>query len=269
VLGPVEPEVIADIDAHGLDELWPDHQGRPWVRHQTGIGPEGYYLEKINGHCVFLREDNACAVHALLGGHRKPAFCREYPFTIVREPRGIALTVREGCGGSFESALDGTPLEEHAAAVIDLPRAYPVKTFGDHPVALLPGLGVSAEDWIHLEERICADILANDLQPDEYIASIRATMLRAVRREPPAPDPVAAMRSTGAMLQVYRMVLDRAVNEPGADPAEANFARQLRKVVVRALTALPQGVPSLDRAGRSYLYVAIYVRGNPLPRVGE
>ncbi len=223
------------------------------MRAQTGPGPEGFYLEKINGHCVFLRDDNSCAVHAELGGDRKPAFCREYPFTIVREPRGVVLTVREGCGGSFESSLDGTPLEEHAAAVIALPRAYPVQTFGDHPVALLPGLGVSAADWLHLEERICSDVLAEDFQPDEHIASIRATMLRAVRRDPPSPDPVTAMRSTGAMLQVYRMVLDRAVSEPGADPAEATFARQLRSVVVRALTALPRGVPTLDRAGRSYV----------------
>ena len=253
MLGPVEPEVIADIEAHGVDDLWPGHAGRPWLRHQTGLGPDGYYLEKIDGHCVFLRDDNSCSVHAILGGHRKPAFCREYPFTIVREPRGIALTVREGCGGYFESAVDGTPLEEHAAAVIALPRAYPVHTFGEHPVALLPGLGVSAEDWLHLEERVCAEIVATDAQPDALVAAVRATLMQAVRREPPTPDPLTAMRATGALLQVYRMVLDRAVDEADGDAAEVEFASRLRKVVVRAMTALPGGVPPLDRAGRDYV----------------
>ncbi len=244
---------MAGIEAHGLDTLWPDHNGRPWIRHQEGPGPAGFYLQKVDGHCVFLREDNACAVHAELGGHRKPAFCREYPFTLVREPRGVVLTVREGCGGYVESAVDGTPLEDHAAAVVALPRAYPVQTFGQHPVALLPGLGVSADDWLHLEERLCADILARDVQPDAHIAAVRATILQAVRRDAPAPDALTAMRATGAMLQVYRMVLDQAVAEPGADQAEVEFARHLRSGVVRAMTALPGGIPLLDRAARDFV----------------
>ena len=253
VLGPVEPEVVADIEAHGIDDLWPDHDGRPWIRQEKAANLAGYFLQKVDGHCVFLREDNMCAVHAVMGGHRKPAFCREYPFTLVREPRGIALTVREGCGGAFESSSDGTPLEAHAAAVIELPRSYPVQTFGENPVALLPGLGVSAEDWLHLEERICADILATDAQPDAHIAAVRATMLRAVRRDPPEPDPLTAMKATGAMLQVYRMVLDQAVSEPGADAAEVDFAKRLRTTVIRAMSALPAGLPLLDRGARDFV----------------
>ncbi len=252
-MGPVEPEVVADIEAHGLDDLWPDHGNRPWIRQERAANLSGYFLQKVNGHCVFLREDKSCAVHAVLGGHRKPAFCREYPFTLVQEPRGIVLTVREGCGGYFESAVDGTPLEDHAATVIDLPRAYPVQTFGKHPVALIPGLGVSPDDWLHLEERICADIVATDAQPDEHIASIRATMLQAVRRDPPEPDPLTAMKAMGAMLQVYRMVLDQAVRDASADAAEVSFAKQLRSVVIRAMSALPAGLPQLDRAARDYV----------------
>ena len=223
------------------------------MRFQQGPGPAGHYLEKTDGHCVFLREDNGCSVHAILGGDKKPAFCREYPFTIVNEPRGIALTVREGCGGFHESAVDGTPLEEHAAAVIALPRAYPVQTFGSKPVALLPGLGVSADDWIHLEERLCADILAHDRQPDAHIAAIRAITLRAVRRDPPPTDTLTAMRATGAMLQVYRMVLDRAMTETAGDPSEVAFAQRLRGRVIQAMTHLPRGVPPLDKAARDFV----------------
>lgn len=258
----MEPEVIAGIEAHGIDDLWPEHAGRPWIRHQAGPGPAGFYLQKVDGHCVFLREDNRCAVHGALGGHRKPAFCREYPFTVVQEPRGTVLTVRESCGGLPEASVDGTPLAEYAAEIIALPRAYPVQTFGDRPVALLPGLGVAADDWLHLEERLCANVLAHDRQPGAHVAAIRGILLRSVRREPAAPDALTALRATGAMLQVYRMVLDQAVNEPGADPAEVDFARRLRRQVVRAMTALPQGVPALDRQARDF--VSLLLRGQLL-----
>lgn len=252
VLGPVEPEIVAGIEAHGLDDLWPEHDGRPWIRHQAGPGPPGYYLQKVDGHCVFLMENNHCAVHAKLGMDKKPAFCREYPFTVVQEPRGMAITVREGCGGFYESAVDGRTLEEHAAEVLALPRAYPIQQFGAHPVALVPGLGVAADDWLHLEERICADVLSHDRQPDAHIAAIRDLVLRSVRREPPASDALTAMRATGAMLQVYRMVLDSAMQQDDADDAEVGFARRLRGHVLAAMTTLPRGIPSLDREARDY-----------------
>lgn len=249
----MEPEVIQALEAHGVDKLWPDRKGRPWATHQPGPGPEGWYLEKIDGHCVFLDDHNMCTVHGALGGAAKPAFCREYPFTVVKEPRGLAITVRESCGGFHEASVDGKPLEDHAAEVAALPRAYPVQEFGAQPVALQPGLGVSADDWIYLEDAVKKDILDHDRQPAAHIAAARARMLAAVRREAPDPQPLTAMRATGAMLQVYRMVLDQAVAQPDAVRAEVEFAQKLRGHVIRAMTALPRGVPPLDRGARDYV----------------
>ncbi len=254
--------MVAGIEAHGIARLWPDHNGRAWIRHQPGPGPEGLYLQKINGHCVFLQEDASCAVHAQMGAAAKPSFCREYPFALVREPRGIAVTVRESCGGYVESAQDGVPLEEQAAEVFALPRPYPMQVFGMQPVALMPGLGVSAEDWLALEERFVADVLANDRTPMAHIAAIRGVMLRAVRRDVPAPDPRRLTEATGALLQVYRMVLDHAVQDPSADAAEVAFADRLRVRVLRAMTRLPDGLPVLDAEARSY--VGLLLRGDLL-----
>jgi len=253
VLGPVEPEVVQAIEAHGVEKLWPDRAGRPWAKHLPGPGPEGWYLEKIDGHCVFLDDDKMCTVHAQMGPAEKPAFCREYPFTVVREPRGLAIIVRESCGGFHEASVDGQPLEDHAAEVAALPRAYPVQEFGGQPVALQPGLGVTAEDWLYLEDAVKKDILDNDRQPAAHIAAVRARMLAAVRRDDPTPDRLKALRATGAMLQVYRMVLDKAVAEPSADAAEVAFAKKLRGHVFRAMSALPRGVPPLDRSARDYV----------------
>ena len=55
------------------------------------------------------------------------------------------------------------------------------------------------------------------------------------------------------MLQVYRMVLDQAVSEPGADAAEVDFAKRLRTTVIRAMSALPAGLPLLDRGARDFV----------------
>ena len=253
MLGPVEPEIVQGIEAFGVDKLWPERAGRPWAKHQPGPGPAGWYLEKVNGHCVFLDENKMCRVHAMIGPADKPAFCREYPFTVVREPRGLAIIVRESCGGFHEAAIDGRTLEEHAAEVAALPRDYPVQEFGAQPVALQPGLGVTADDWIYLEEAVTKDIYENDRQPAAHIAALRARMLSAVRRQAPPPNRLTAMRATGAMLQVYRMVLDQAVSQTGADAAEVEFAKRLRGHVIRAMTALPRGVPPLDKGARDYV----------------
>lgn len=235
-----------------MDNLWPERAGRAWVRDGGPAGP-GLYLEKIDGHCVFLRPDNRCAVHAELGEDKKPAFCREYPFATVRTPRGTVVTVREGCGGIPETFESGTPLAEHAPAVVDLPRGYPVQQFGDKPVALLPGLGVSADDWLYLEDALQELAVKQTRQPAALVAALRARILTAVRRDPPAPDPVTALRATQALLQVYGMVLDQAMLDERGSDADRAFAEKLRAQVKRADTALPFGVPPLDASAQRYV----------------
>ena len=63
-LGPVEPEVVAALEARGASEL----AGRPdWASQEPGPGGEpGWFLRHVDGHCVFLLPDNRCAVVSCL-----------------------------------------------------------------------------------------------------------------------------------------------------------------------------------------------------------
>lgn len=257
VLGPVEPEIVRGIESFGVEKLWPDGDGRPWVVQQDRDTGEGAYLEKVDGHCVFLQPDGGCAVHAAMGAAAKPGFCREYPFTVMREPRGVSVTVREGCGGAAESSLDGRLLEDHAQEVLDLPRAYPIPTFSPKHVVLVPGLGVELDDWIVLEDALVNDVLEHDRQPAAHMAAMRALVLRSVRRPVTPPVPEKVTQATEALLHVFGLVLDDVLQNDGGSPAEQAFSRRLLGNVARARAMLPLGVPELDRSGRDFASLII------------
>lgn len=187
-----------------------------------------------------------------MGAAAKPAFCREYPFMVVKEPRGYALTVREGCGGVAESMDDGALLEDQAAAVLALPRHYPMVEFTSKRVELVPGRQVSRRRWLELEEELLADIADHDRQPADHVAAVRARVLGAAGRADPAPSAVRLGQATGAVLQVYGMVLDSLLSEEGATAAELAFTRRLHGNVARARAMLTLGVPALDESGRRF-----------------
>lgn len=251
-LGPVEDEVVAGIEAHGVDRLWPGRAGRPWQRQKSGPTGTGVFLEKVDGHCVFLQDDGGCAVHAALGAAAKPAFCREYPFAVVEEPRGLAITLREGCGGLAESMEDGALLADQAAAVAALPRHYPMLQFRPKKVVLLPGQSVPLKAWSKLEDAVLEDIAENDRQPGAHVAAVRARLLAARRQPDPPADPGRAAQATAALLQVYGMVLDTLLADEARPAAEVAFTRRLRAHVARARAMLPLGLPALDASGRRY-----------------
>lgn len=262
-LGPVEPEIAAGIEAHGIDKLWPGHEGRPWATRRSGPTGTGLFLEKIDGHCVFLQDDGGCAVHAAMGAAAKPAFCREYPFMVLKEPRGYAITLREGCGGVAESMDDGALLEDQAAEVLALPRHYPMVEFSSKRVELVPGLQVPRRRWLELEEALLADIADHDRQPADHVAAVRARVFSAVGRPDPAPSATRLAQATAAVLQVYGMVLDSLLADDGATPAELGFTRRLHGNVARARSMLTLGRPALDQSGRRFASLVLrnYILG--------
>ena len=145
--GPVEEHVVSGLMAAKIEDIWhPSRQG--WV--EKSVDGE-WFFKQVSGHCVFLREDNLCAIHDLLGESAKPWFCREYPFHLVREPRGVAVRVREDCGGYYKSFSSGHTVQDSAQALLSLPRIVPVQSILDRTIIIGPGLGVSAENWVEVE----------------------------------------------------------------------------------------------------------------------
>ena len=149
-----------------MAEQWPQPGSRGVDQSPNG----DWYFKHVSGHCVFLRDDNLCAIHHLYGESAKPWFCREYPFHAVREPRGFSVRVREDCGGFYKSFRTGQPIELQAEQVVSLPRRVPYQTILDRTIVIAPGLGVSAENWTTVEPMILDLIDASSSLPNAIIA---------------------------------------------------------------------------------------------------
>jgi Fe-S-cluster containining protein len=253
-LGPVEPEIIAGLEARDLATAFPALADRPFYARRPTADGDLFYLEKgEDGGCVFLQEDQRCGVHARWGAAAKPAFCREFPVAFIEDPRGLAVVAREECGGFHESHRTGAPLEEEAALALALPRTRPIPRFAPEAVAVLPGLGVGLPDWMLVEDELLAGITGADRQPGAHVAALRGRLFGALRRAPPPPEPLRFLQAVGAILMTFRIVLDHAMVDAAGSPADRAYAGELRRAVVTAMARLPDGVPPLAPDARAYI----------------
>jgi len=245
--GPVEPDIIAGLKAADIASKWPPAAERPW--HATQPGPDGepaIYLTNVDGHCIFLQDDQLCAVHRLLGGDRKPWFCREYPFYPVEDPDGrVSVAVRGDCGGLHESFEDGQPLTEQLPEILSLPRAVPRVRFDAPQVILLPGIAIPSPAWRQVEPHLL-DHLATPRAPEDAIASTRAHLFALIQRPEPTPDPAVYAGTMAAVLSMLQQ-------QPDPHPA-----------VAEALARWAGRIPPLTEAAHRYLL--LIARGSLLTR---
>ena len=211
-LGPVRPERIERMQALGVGELV---EGS-WFR----IDGRGAWLAQRDGACVFLRQDGLCSVHVEHGAEAKPVFCRTFPFHIVHHEGGPSVALREDCGGlahgetALVEQLDTVPADAYTHAF-------------QGPVEALPGVGVSADDWLALEPRLLAAI--QDRPWRENVAALRGVLFGALRRQPPVADPDVADAATRAVRDALAGMLGGRVRGEGwvdgfLDRVEADLA---------------------------------------------
>ena len=242
-LGPVRPERIERMEAVGVGKL----VDGPWLR----LDARGAWLEQRDGACVFLRRDGLCAVHVEHGAEEKPVFCRTFPFHVVHHEGGRSVSLREDCGGL---AHGETPLADQLA---DVPEDAYTHSF-QGPVQALPGVGVSAEDWLHLEPRLLAVI--EDRPWRENVRALRGELFRALRREPPEPDAATARAAAAAVAGGLAQMLGGRARGAGwvedfltrveddlaggeATPDDAYLAGVLRQQLVGKRVARHGGAP--------------------------
>lgn len=249
-----------------MRESWPPAAQGFAVRRPGPDGSPAWFLaRREDGACVFLDDDAGCAVHARHGPEAKPAFCREYPFTLVREPSSVSVVVRADCGGWAASAPDGTPVDDRLEEVLALPRLHPVHTFAPEAIAVLPGVGVPGDQWPLVEEALQACI-ADEADPEATLAAMRDDLFRLMRRAPPEPDPVRAEQATGFALHRLIGALRPAVHQPPADDFET---RGMMAALAHALDLLERAASGpVDRplAPRSRAFLALVFRSQLLGR---
>ncbi len=255
VLGPVEPEVVEGLRAREVEQHWAPAAAVPaWAQQRpTPAGPR-WFLAKVDGHCVFLADDNTCAVHARWGAEAKPGFCREYPWRVVRDPAGVAVVVREDCGGYHESSAEaGDPLvADQAAAAVDLPRIFELSTWAPSEVSIADGHAIATERWMQLEEAVLASLSQVEGTPAELVAAVRAHIAAATGLELPVAQPAQATLAYRAALEALRMTMAHVMaTEQAPNAAEARFAKEMFDRIVLAQHAHGD-VPVLSAATRAH-----------------
>lgn len=249
-LGPVEPEVVADLEARGAGAL----ADGPWVRREPGPdGVEGWFLRHVDGHCVFLLPDRRCAVHAAWGAEAKPGFCREFPYRRLKDPLGEILLIRPECAGFHAALADGVPLADQVDAAAALPALRSPPMFAPAQVAVLPGAGPGLDDWMALEAALLRRWEAQDPEgdPAENARALAAAAVDAVGRTLlPGRRELAAE----AVREALRMVAAAAVAQETA--ATEDWQRGLVRAVQRVLVA-SDAPRALAPEARRYLHTLL------------
>ena len=179
--GPVEPHVVEGLREKKIEEHWAPAQKEWYVKNpKTGA----FFFTHVDGHCVFLQEDNRCAIHARFGSKAKPWFCREYPFHVVEDDQGMNITIREDCGGAHKSFLSGEKINAQIEELFSIERMVPRQRFAMKQVVVLPGLGVSIANWLQVEPVLIQKCVG---ELPSSIRSIRGALFAMAGREgPPA-----------------------------------------------------------------------------------
>lgn len=249
-LGPIERQTLDHLIASDIEALWPPAGRAPWHRlEQTPTGPVGYLAQR-DGACVFLRDDDRCAIHALLGPQAKPSMCQEFPYQLVSEPRGTVAVIRPACAGLHRAWRTADPVGPELPEIEALPRPdRPIRTFRPERVPVVPGLEVPLERWLQLEDELLAALAATpDAQPAAAVATLRRVLSVTegiALPLPPDPDRAATLAVQAVLLaleHVLGQVLHDTTAGPGGPPPERRaFARDAHALIhaARGGIALP------------------------------
>jgi len=60
-------------------------------------GERSTFARRADGACVFLDDDGRCGIHTRLGAIAKPQVCREFPYSFVETPDGVAVGLSFAC----------------------------------------------------------------------------------------------------------------------------------------------------------------------------
>ena len=246
-LGPVEPEIIQGLKDKDIGAHWAPAAKGDWFTTKTD--PDGQtttWLAKRGGACVFLTEQNRCAVHASFGAEAKPGFCRAFPFVAVRDPLGIALALRSDCEAVPLTATMGQPVAEQVEALMAIPNSRMFREFAPASVVIHQGFDVPLERWMALETRLLSQIRDWARSPEALAAGVRGLLVADTQSVHTRPDPERYKMALGAVLQALRMVMDHVIaREQAPNAADAAFAVEMRQAIGRGLAGLGAPLPPL------------------------
>jgi len=148
-----------------------------------------YQLAHNEEACIFLDDDNLCAIHKELGPDAKPVTCKHFPYNLTGTPEGVVVSLDFACPTVV--ADEGAPIDSYAADV-----SLRIKEWRE--VAADPSRGVAdvasrvAERQIEASKNVplaWADYLAVEgailriMQDDDETLTERLRLVDALTRE--------------------------------------------------------------------------------------
>jgi hypothetical protein len=171
----------------------------------------------------------------------KPAFCRLFPYQLVEDDGGVAIVVRDSCGGLHHDG--GPPVLAGAEQVLDLARGSgALLRWRPASVAIAGGFEVPLATWMGWEQALLGWLVQAEGEPATLVAGMRRQLFAWGGQPLPAPDPARAHLAARAVLMALDLTLAQVrAQELAPSPAEAAFAADLHDRVRRAAASHERG----------------------------
>ena len=237
-IGPVEPDIVRGLRERNIEDRWPQARAG-WLDEQ--VAPDGsshFFFQLRDGRCVFLREDNLCAIHALMGPEAKPGFCREFPYHFVEDAKGVSAVIRPACGSFFEGFLTDEPIGPELADVHALPRVTPHRRWAPQHVVVLPQKAIDPQTWLRVEEALLERLHDRTEPPQSSVRYVRETLCAILDVSLPEPNVAQYEGALDALTRVLMHILNEQRGTVAADPGDhrQRFLEQSVERIQRART---------------------------------
>ncbi|MEY4577053.1 MAG: hypothetical protein RL701_1756, partial [Pseudomonadota bacterium] len=123
---------------------------------------EGHCMRPIDHRCIFLGEQERCAIHAADGHQAKPGGCRRFPYGLIRTPHGGRVTTEHRCPCRTLGDRPAVSLTDADASLRD--RAGRLEADFDVPtrIALQRDRRVSFDTYVALEAKLIERLNAGE-----------------------------------------------------------------------------------------------------------
>jgi Fe-S-cluster containining protein len=120
-----------------------------------------YTMEKrADGRCVFLTEQNRCALHERFGAESKPAMCQLFPYTFTEAPDGYYASVSFASTGALFN--QGKPLEDQREHLLNrmslFKKLFPALKLDWSQIQLADGIPMRWAQYLLLERPLLAKL---------------------------------------------------------------------------------------------------------------
>jgi Fe-S-cluster containining protein len=120
-----------------------------------------YTMEKrADGRCVFLTQQNRCALHERFGVESKPSMCQLFPYTFTEAPDGFYASISFASTGALFN--QGTPLADQREHLLNrmslFKKLFPALKLDWSQIQLVDGIPIRWAQYLLIERPILAEL---------------------------------------------------------------------------------------------------------------